>query len=298
MARNKKKQKSQQPTAGPESDAPSSHKASTPAQLLGGLPVELQLRILSHLPAKQILSCRRIDRHFRDMIDLEENHGLLIGPSIAASMERFDTFVKRYCEFPLESKDSGTDFFLDAVTDYIEVCDIWAVNWVEKIDGFMEFLVQRSNDEFPNGGPFAGRQAWQLGFDFNELCDYAVGSFQYRMQNVFDEIYGEKVEIIIDRMRAFLLDHARHPAEYVPKYPVTGPHAPLVPGIPMLARAPQMPHVGRAMGVPVLPRSSPFTYYAASIWAQDKTLDARNDEMVVEGVERAVLLEETFIACI
>ncbi|PPJ52715.1 hypothetical protein CBER1_10796 [Cercospora berteroae] len=298
MARNTKKQKSQPPVAGLEADASSSHKAPAPSQLLSRLPVELQLRILSHLPAKQIHSCRRIDRHFHDMIDLKENHGLLIGPSIAASMERFDTFVKRYCEFPLESRDGGPELFLDAVTDYIEVCGIRAVDWVEKIDGFMEFLVQRSNDEFSNGGPFAGRLAWQLGFDFSELCNYSVGFFQYRMQNVLDQIYGEKVEIIIDRMRAFLQEHTRHPVEYVPKYPITGPHAPLVPGIPMLARAPEMPRVGRAVGVPVLPRSSPFTYFAASIWAQDRILDARDDEEVVEGVERAVLLEEMFIACI
>lgn len=298
MTRNKKKQKSPPPIASLESEPPASHKASTSVQLLGRLPVELQLRILSYLPAKQIHSCRRIDHHFHDMIDLKENHGPLTGPSIAASMGRFDVFVKRYCEFPLESKDGGPGSFLDAVTDYIAVCGIRDVDWVEKIDGFMQFLVQRSNDHCPNRSPFSGRLSWQLRFHFSELCTYAVGNLEHRMQNVFDQIYGEKVEIIIDRMRTFLKQHAKQPIEHVSKHQITRPHLSLAPGMPKLARAPQMPHGGRVVGVPILPTSSPFAYYATSKWAQARILDNRADQRAVKGVEKAVLLEEMFIACI
>ena len=50
-------------------EPPSNRGSSTSSQQLDSIPVEMQFRILSYLPAKQIQLFRRVSRHFRQTID-------------------------------------------------------------------------------------------------------------------------------------------------------------------------------------------------------------------------------------
>ncbi|KAI5357677.1 Putative F-box domain-containing protein [Septoria linicola] len=85
------------------------------------LATELQLKILSQLPAREIQMVRRVSWHFRETIDLEESWSLLVSTSITECLDRLESFTKRYIEFPVDGARNGLDAFLDAIFDFANV---------------------------------------------------------------------------------------------------------------------------------------------------------------------------------
>lgn len=86
------------------------------------LPPELQLRILSNLPAKAIQRCRRICKHFLELIDNARNHGLCLGPSIARSLTGIQNDTDLLCDYPTDIVDGkGTSTaLLHAMVDFAD----------------------------------------------------------------------------------------------------------------------------------------------------------------------------------
>ncbi|PPJ53110.1 hypothetical protein CBER1_11630 [Cercospora berteroae] len=71
------------------------------------LPPELQLQILAQLPLKQIQQCRRVNAHFRELIDLEENQSTLTRPRTAAHIQSLNEFIVKHCYFPIDADASS-----------------------------------------------------------------------------------------------------------------------------------------------------------------------------------------------
>lgn len=58
------------------------------------LPVELKVRILSYLPAKEIQRARQVCSYFRDLIDEPDNTSLLVLPGQYRSRARLSLYIK------------------------------------------------------------------------------------------------------------------------------------------------------------------------------------------------------------
>ncbi|KAK4631600.1 hypothetical protein CLAFUW4_02718 [Fulvia fulva] len=128
------------------------------------MPAELQLKILSDAPAREIQRCRAISRHYRDLIDLEANRSLCSVPGLARSTARLQAFIERYCEYPMTKIDEyGHDHaLLDAFLDYLMlhgVCDPtrdemkalcqvspFAQYFIARQNGSPSYSVMRTND--------------------------------------------------------------------------------------------------------------------------------------------------------
>ncbi|GIZ46983.1 hypothetical protein CKM354_001008500 [Cercospora kikuchii] len=72
------------------------------------LPVELQLHILACLPLKQTQKCRLINRHFRELIDLEEHQLTLTRPRTASHIQALSNFIDKHCYFFIDDDASRT----------------------------------------------------------------------------------------------------------------------------------------------------------------------------------------------
>lgn len=87
------------------------------------VPPELQLRILSSLPAKQIQRCRRINRHFQQLIDAKQNQSLCFGPGISISRQTLREVVATLCDYPVDTKraDGTPCAFIDMISNWMQV---------------------------------------------------------------------------------------------------------------------------------------------------------------------------------
>ncbi|CAK1362489.1 unnamed protein product [Cercospora beticola] len=264
-----------------------------PPRRLDNLPIEMQLQILSNLPPRQLLlTCRLISRHFRDIIDLEENHGTLVGGSIAASLDRLNAFVKRYCEFPTKSEDGGPDAFVDAMFDFIRVRRLSKSNNFDgAFDGFLELWLQRS------GAPFGRPSISDLADELFGMCEFPKPFLQTSHGTWFFEAYGNKVEIMCDRIQDFLqsYDCQSHPVE--PKWPIMArryfPKAGVGPD--SIRRSHDMEALHRTFGVPVLPVLSPYYYCISSSMARTMCTLAMDEGSAFPELSKAILLEEISI---
>ncbi|KAI5357671.1 Putative F-box domain-containing protein [Septoria linicola] len=69
------------------------------------LPPEIQLRVLSSLPAKTIQKCRRICKHFLELIDDPSNQGLCLDPGAAISFAEIQSDIDIFCNYPIDTAD-------------------------------------------------------------------------------------------------------------------------------------------------------------------------------------------------
>ncbi|KAF2209162.1 hypothetical protein CERZMDRAFT_100679 [Cercospora zeae-maydis SCOH1-5] len=277
----------------PSTTSSSSEDSSMPPEQLVNLPIEIQLRILSQLSAKNIQCFRRVRRHFRDMIDLKENQSLLVGPGIGRSMDRLNAVVKRYCEFPVESEDGGPDAFLDAILDFISARQYGNVLIVTRMDPFSEFWIARANQHYGAGNPFGGLMLEDLTDAFVEMWQHAKSDAHSRHSvPIFDEAFGDKVEIMFPRIREFLARHGHHPAGKNQirqlMYPKANPNC----SAETEFRAREMANLHRAIGLPLLPAISPYSYYTTSQQNNSRLRHAIRREEEIKGIEKAALLEE------
>ncbi|GIZ46986.1 hypothetical protein CKM354_001008800 [Cercospora kikuchii] len=272
--------------------------SSVPLNLIIELPVEMQLRILSYLPAKEIQRFRRVSRHFRDTIDLKGNQCLLIAPGVAQSMHRFNTFIKRYCEFPMESEDGGPDAFLDAIFDFITLRQVEV--WDLDLDEFSAFWLERSLHL--DGSSFPGCEIETLTDNFWHVWRYASDQDPSRPAwNIFDDIYGDKSKTLLTRVKTFVRgDYNSESADSDAGVPARKSNFTYT---QIKEREDEMERLHRVLQLPVLPSISPYAYYnydspnhGSSSWAKERLEDAmvRNEE--IRGIERAALMEELYIA--
>ncbi|PPJ52716.1 hypothetical protein CBER1_10797 [Cercospora berteroae] len=264
---------------------------------LDNLAVEIQLQILSNLPPRQILFCRGVSRHFRNVIDLEENHGILVGGSISASLDRLHCFVERYCDFPLESDDGGPDAFLHAVLDFIRLRRLsTGADWRDDLDLFVEFWFERS------GGPF-----YDMPFDvvfvggctdeFLEICDQATYMMSYTSGSYFYVTYGQNMEAMYSRTKDLLREVESRSIGDVLALPMMEEKQTILADLALIdQRSGHMEVLRRIIGVPTFSAMSPYAYRLSSSWPIAKLQVAIDHSKELKGIERAMVLEEVHIA--
>ncbi|WPA99396.1 uncharacterized protein RHO25_004013 [Cercospora beticola] len=71
------------------------------------LPPELQLQVLAQLPLKQMQQCRRVNRYFHELIDLQENQTTLARPRVASHVQCLNQFINKHCYFALDDQHSS-----------------------------------------------------------------------------------------------------------------------------------------------------------------------------------------------
>ncbi|USW50367.1 Putative F-box domain-containing protein [Septoria linicola] len=79
------------------------------------LPAELQLNILSSLPAREVQRSRRVCKEWRDVIDLTSNQPLL--PKVTESREHVRLKDSFFSIFPADDDDPNTTF-LDTIIHF------------------------------------------------------------------------------------------------------------------------------------------------------------------------------------
>ncbi|GIZ46987.1 hypothetical protein CKM354_001008900 [Cercospora kikuchii] len=262
-----------------------------PPRRLDNLAIELQLQILSNLPPRQLLlTCRLISRHFRDVIDLEENHGSLVGGSISASLDRLNAFIKRHCEFPLESEDGGPDAFLDAIFDFIRVRKL-GPRWENELDLFTQFWLHRLD----------GQQRRQYIIDaytneFVTMCEHSVDESALEPSGWFYDKFEEKVCIMYLRTKILMQSYERPLVEHAPRCEIMERRCPILGAEqPVRTRVDEMRDLHRCLGVPGFDAISPYTYCVSAIWPLAKLMPDKRELRALKGIERAVVLEEVYI---
>ncbi|KAF7186422.1 hypothetical protein HII31_12218 [Pseudocercospora fuligena] len=84
------------------------------------LPIELEIKILSELPASQIQRSRRVCKHFRDIIDEKSNANMLFQPGQVRSRSRIAKELAHITDL------AGVDFF-EAFSRWINRRGIWLI---------------------------------------------------------------------------------------------------------------------------------------------------------------------------
>ncbi|KAF2206228.1 hypothetical protein CERZMDRAFT_103618 [Cercospora zeae-maydis SCOH1-5] len=94
--------------------------ASAPRPPLLNIPPEIQLHVVSYLPAKDIQRCRRVNKHFHELIDSNRNHDLGLKPGIDESLRRLNESVARFCFYPADAVTPAemSTAFLRAFADF------------------------------------------------------------------------------------------------------------------------------------------------------------------------------------
>ncbi|KAM3413474.1 hypothetical protein BST61_g11596 [Cercospora zeina] len=251
---------------------------------------------LSNLPPREILLNRRgISRHFRDMIDLEENHGPLVGGSIAALLSRLNAFIKRYCEFAVEFEDDEPDAFLHAIFDYICLRGLdkhYSDKYV--IDMFMEFWLERS-DQASDSKPFSQYFIVRCTDEFVAMFGNLPNHFVFPSDSYFYVKYAKTLETIYARTEAFIQDfdgeriEERRESIMEEKYRVMDDYDPTA------GRTADLECLRRTLGVPPFSVSSPHASLLSKEWALAKLELAKKQNITLKGIERAVVLEEISI---
>ncbi|EME85524.1 uncharacterized protein MYCFIDRAFT_82727 [Pseudocercospora fijiensis CIRAD86] len=94
--------------------------AINPVTSASDLPIELEVRILSELPAREIQRCRRISKHFRDVIDEKSNAHLLFQPGQIRSRTKLSD------ELAYVTDLAGVDL-LEAFSRWLSRRAIWRI---------------------------------------------------------------------------------------------------------------------------------------------------------------------------
>ncbi|PIA99375.1 hypothetical protein CB0940_02273 [Cercospora beticola] len=213
-------------------------------------------------------------------------------------MHRFDTFIKRYCEFPMESEDGGPDAYLDAVFDFISLrqIDIWDF----ALDEFSAFWFSRSLKLDP---------AALFDFGIELLTDHFWDVWRSALgihptvpaDSMFNDIYGDKSKAMLTRIKTFV--RGAHNGEFAdPDAGIPAQHS-IFTFTGIKQRDDEMKRLQHVLHVPVLPGISPYAYYNydspvydSSSWAKERLEEAMERNEEIRGIERAALMEELYIA--
>ncbi|KXT18468.1 hypothetical protein AC579_2245 [Pseudocercospora musae] len=84
------------------------------------LPIEVEINVLSELPARDIQRCRRVCRHFRDIIDEKSNANLLLRPGQTRSRSKISKELAHVTDL------AGVDF-LEAFSRWLSRRAIWVI---------------------------------------------------------------------------------------------------------------------------------------------------------------------------
>ncbi|PPJ52718.1 hypothetical protein CBER1_10791 [Cercospora berteroae] len=107
------------------------------------LAPELQLAVLSFLPATDIQKCRRVNQYMRSLVNNPSNQVICTGPSITQARNKFDEFIKTHIEFDMDAVDADGNpcAFLHALValtrlrgiaqDYCFEHTLWMMQFVE-----------------------------------------------------------------------------------------------------------------------------------------------------------------------
>jgi hypothetical protein len=106
------------------------------------LPVEIKLEILSLLPAKEILRCRSVGKHVRELISAPDNATALFSLAEARSQARIQDFWGAHCTPSVSSKAHGSlgKAFLAALQDFAAHYGMTTTPMAESSTGYYERL--------------------------------------------------------------------------------------------------------------------------------------------------------------
>ncbi|KAM3422592.1 hypothetical protein BST61_g82 [Cercospora zeina] len=291
------KKLSQKLAASPNTSASSSSVVgTTPPEQLVDLPVEMQLRILSCLQTKEIRKCRGVSRHLRGMIDLKENQSLLFNPGSERSIDRLKAFIERYCEFPMESADGGPDAYLDAVFDLVSLRQLFVAPYIDALDVFNGFWLQRAIEHFDARDFFHGLRGEHLTNEIVDMWDYAKFGWPYRLAavNHFNGVF-DHAERMFPRVQEFLGSYDDRLIDEVPGWRLTTRKELSRDKDTSEGRFEEFAQLQRVLGLPLIPVASPYSYYTSSEEDRGEIADAMHTGEKIRGMERAALLEKISI---
>lgn len=294
------------------------------------LPPEIQLRVLLMLPARDVQKCRRISRHFHELIDAPENHSLFLKPGINYALRRLNDSIATFCHYPTHefAKDGTPTSFLRALGFFFDNAlhnddfhedwddeDIEKYNWFGKM--FWDHWHASAN---PQDIPLLGEELetlWPITLHFYAAASYESDPWTPKENWTYDQtklllyhmdtahyLFGATTaEQILKMFGAAEKNELEgrpicHFAPQPPKYrlvrvPTTGKYED--DGKYSQRRQAMVSKLVDLLHVPSLPYTAPVTYCTKSRWAWILIKLALEDGEVLSPIKRAALLEELII---
>ncbi|KAM3413475.1 hypothetical protein BST61_g11597 [Cercospora zeina] len=305
--------------------------APPPCPPLLDLPAEMQLHVLSFLPARYIQRCRRVNKHFRCLIDLKDNRSLSLKPGIDASLRRLNESITRFCYYPTDTvaKDGMPTAFLRAFADFFDntLQDDTFIDdaseeslakccWLGKM-----FWYHWHTSAFPQDAPLYAEQwaaLWHIAMQFinaagnniiplttDQRACYEALKLAILALPIAHRFFGaatpEQMLKVFDIAEKNLLDghelfvFGNSPQKFrLVRIPSHGKYN-KAPKYRQKCRASER-ELADLLQVPSLPATAPVTYCTTSRSAWILIKSALRDGEVLSPVKRAALLEELVVA--
>ncbi|KXT09675.1 hypothetical protein AC579_9978 [Pseudocercospora musae] len=298
------------------------------ATSLDALPAEIQLAVLSWLPAKDIQKCRRINQYFQQLIDLIENQQLCVGPSISRSLDRLKQLTDKYCDYPLgtTAEDGTPTAFLDALVAFLRLRGIVIPSsdhknrkgvslFSDRLSRFSRHWVYRLTGEVvrQRDGSSEAHSSSQL------VAEMAQRLLDYHMFHNDQELEADLRNLLIaasqDGLKILGLREPKDMLRWldiIAAEPGVFSEIPTLPGeqysrtsamtwgiVPRAARlsdqelAHELNKRAKALNMPQMGETSPFKYMVHTTWARDHVQAAVSAK--VDNIVRAAVLEEMFL---
>lgn len=224
---------------------------------------------------------------------------MLLSRGIKESLAKFTGFIKRYCDFPMESEDGGPDALLDAVFDFISVRKLDRMTWnCSQLDMFSDFWIERQARLY--GTPSFGHGPLEFTNELGSLWARLVLPHHVNAvppKTSFEVIYEGQIDAMTARLEAFAYGGDGRGRQFaaIPDAGILTQKSNFSRVVTEL-RDHEMTLLHRALKVPVLPSVSPYSYYSASGWVTERLQMAMSSGEEISGVERAALMEDMYIA--